>query len=345
MDPFGIRHRMPVVNEWVYLSTFEEAPLPAPSAGTVTRYIRENGRNGSAKEAPKYDAYRTSVNAVSRKVGARRPAGTFALVSKRLAIQFILDALNMSEKKEIVSSHDMFLNSSWHGTGNIRALPGYVLPEKLDEHLEDSTGLVFIRDIDTYTGVRHSLEGLYEVCQRRGALLMVDCSYTAGAFVIQAEGAFDLAVFEGNKWLLCPEGCSFAHVAKPHGVIRTKANRLMEDRYDPPPEMTMWGTRISCRILGTQNQLDIQDHILGLTNQLDGGLAEMDYELVSSRDPTKRSAMVYFKKAGVEAAKMQEMLLAEKVVSGILGECNVLSPHIFNTPEEIEKTLDILAGF
>ena len=82
------------------------------------------------------------------------------------------------------------------------------------EQVDDETTAVCITHVAPFTGRRHDLRALADVCHAHGALLMVDAAQTTGVVPIDvvAEG-IDMLVTTGMKWLLGLPGVGYLYVA------------------------------------------------------------------------------------------------------------------------------------
>lgn len=82
------------------------------------------------------------------------------------------------------------------------------------EQVDDETTAVCITHVAPFTGRRHDLRALADVCHGHGALLLVDAAQTTGVVPIDvvAEG-IDMLVTTGMKWLLGLPGVGYLYVA------------------------------------------------------------------------------------------------------------------------------------
>lgn len=336
-----IKRLMPVTNDWIYLSTFEEAALPVVSGRKMSQLIRLQVENGVSKPPPRRDVREQIAKRISNLLGSGRKAGVFPFWNKGQAISFLLSLTNLPSGADVISNHEVLLDKSF----NIIEVDTYLSPEILIGAITSNTKLVFIQDIDIKSGIRSPLGELAAICQRHGILFMVDCSYSVGVLeILPEELNIDLMVFDGSKWLLGPSNCVYAYVSDQHPKLRAKGTNLIESDLTNTTSVMEVGMYYSLRLLNQYSIQDIQNYVLLLTDQLAAGISELNYDLVSSRDSSNRSAMVYFTRADMEAVELRDRLLLEGITSGVMGDCNVLSPHIFITSQEIDRTLDILAN-
>ena len=79
-----------------------------------------------------------------------------------------------------------------------------------------------------------------------------------------------------------------------------------------------------------------------LTDQLYAGLKEKGYNVVSSRRPGERSGIVVFGHVDITSEALYEKLYEAEIVGAVRGGGLRLSPHFYNTEEEIDRILDVL---
>ena len=89
----------------------------------------------------------------------------------------------------------------------------------------------------------------------------------------------------------------------------------------------------------------IESRVLDLAARLGGGLAERGYELIEPwpRSRSESSGIVSFRKPGGTAQEVLRDLNAARVVARIHRDFVRLSPHFYNTDEEVDRVLEALA--
>jgi cysteine desulfurase/selenocysteine lyase len=84
---------------------------------------------------------------------------------------------------------------------------GRVDPAEITRHLKRNTKLVVVNHGSNVIGTIQPLEEIGRACRRRGVLLLVDASQTAGVVGINVEAmGIDVLAFTGHKSLLAPTG-------------------------------------------------------------------------------------------------------------------------------------------
>jgi cysteine desulfurase / selenocysteine lyase len=89
----------------------------------------------------------------------------------------------------------------------------------------------------------------------------------------------------------------------------------------------------------------IEGRVLDLSARLAAGLAAGGYELVEPwpRARAESSGIVSFRKPGAGAKEVLRDLSAAHVIARTHRDFVRLSPHFYNTEEEVDRVLDVLA--
>jgi selenocysteine lyase/cysteine desulfurase len=89
----------------------------------------------------------------------------------------------------------------------------------------------------------------------------------------------------------------------------------------------------------------VEERVLGLARRLADGLSDRGYQLVEPwpRKPQEDSGIVSFRRPGSGPQEVLRDLTAARVVGRTHADFVRLSPHFYNTPEEVDHVLDVLA--
>jgi selenocysteine lyase/cysteine desulfurase len=89
----------------------------------------------------------------------------------------------------------------------------------------------------------------------------------------------------------------------------------------------------------------IEERVLDLSQRLAEGLASCGCEIVEPwpRTRAESSGIVSFRKPGAKPQTVLRDLSAANVVARIHQDFVRLSPHFYNTDEEVDRVLDVLA--
>ena len=104
-----------------------------------------------------------------------------------------------------------------------------------------------------------------------------------------------------------------------------------------------YGLEQSLRLLNMSGLDSIRAYLDELTDFMCELLAAKNYDIVSSRDPTEKSAIVCLKhRYGLTANEIAKRLEEEKIVVSARGDRLRISPHFYNNREDIERLVDAL---
>ncbi len=227
------------------------------------------------------------------------------------------------------------------------------------------------------TGWRVDLAEISEMCRRRGVLLCLDAIQGVGALPIDLTATpVDFCAFGGHKWLLAPQGVGILHVNRRVRELLRPANigwlgvewrdYSAFDYEFPIAELAFRyeeGTRSLLGIAGLEHSLGllldagidaVQEHVLGLTGRLAHGLERMGYRVLTPLEPGERfgrpgrdvvpAGIVTFDHPQRSPRELFAALRAARVVGAVREGGVRLSPHLYNTSDEIDTVLEVLGS-
>jgi selenocysteine lyase/cysteine desulfurase len=252
----------------------------------------------------------------------------------------------------------------------LRILPnrgGGLDVDMLRAAVNDRTRAVSVSSVQFLSGYRADLQALGALCHERHIYFVVDAIQSLGVIPMDVRAYHvDCLASGGWKWLLGPLGQALLFCRRElipemrtilsgaEGVVNT-GNYL---QYDPRPvdsaDRFQVGAENAVGIVGlgeaVQMLLDlgvtrIELRLLELTQYLIEELQERGYALFSSLDPARRSGIVTFSAPDVDA--LYARLSAANVVVACRADASGkkyirVSPHAYNTTEDIDRLLDVL---
>ena len=233
--------------------------------------------------------------------------------------------------------------------------------DPLFERCDDDTRIVALSHVNYLTGYRNDLVEIGDFCASRGIVLFVDAMQSAGCLRIDLRKTpADMMAFQCGKWIPSPPGtgvlyCSEklrANLERNHfgwrGVRRAGLDDLHRHdllpyassrRFDggSPCYLSQIGMEAAVDLLLEAGPEKIQERILHLTGRLMGELRKRDLEIATPTEDDRRGGIVSFKaskgKSIVDALRKQGIIVCSR------GEMMRVSPHFYNTEEEIEALL------
>ncbi len=243
------------------------------------------------------------------------------------------------------------------------------LPEEVEGHLTPKTRVFCAGWVNSFTGGAIDLEGIGRVCREYGVLFVVNGSQVVGARPVDVQAApIDALVSCGFKWLCGPYGTGFAWI-RPDLLVSLEVNqlywlamqrgrsldqvrdyRLRDDlgsyKYDVFCPASFFNTLPwieSVEYLVGQGIGRIGGHAQELVSRLLEGLDRGQYEILSPESGPERSTLTFVTHRVRNRTEEIHRLLTEEGIDVSLREGNLrVSPHLYNTPEEVDALLDVL---
>lgn len=217
------------------------------------------------------------------------------------------------------------------------------------------------------TGYLADVRRFGEICREYGVFFVVDAIQALGQLPLDVKALqIDVLACGGHKWLCGPFGTGFAYVRdelierlEPHAVgwssMRASQDfgALLDYRYDfvddarrfevaTLPLQDFAALAASLELLLGVGVERIRAHVAALLEPLVAWLAERPaVEIVSDLRPEHRSGIFCFRPRDAQAAFAA---LRRADVHAVLREGAIrLSPHLYNTPADLERVLGVLA--
>jgi len=229
------------------------------------------------------------------------------------------------------------------------------------------TRLIAISHVAFATGYRADLRILGEACRERGVFLVVDAAQSAGAVDFQvADLGIDILAASGDKWLLAPFGTGFTYV-NPEVLERLGAAdvnwmnvegssnlneldgyplrfRAGARRFDIPETasfLNLSGFIASLDFLSRVGVANVAAHVGRLHDFLVRGLERTPLRVASDLALERRSGILALEAPSREATRCLYRRLRQRgIVVSLRDNLIRVSPHIYNTFEDIESLLD-----
>jgi len=247
----------------------------------------------------------------------------------------------------------------------VRNVKGELRLEDFEKAVDSRTVAIAVSHVEYTNGFRNNLKALADLAHEHGAYLVVDVCQSAGAMAIDVRrDDIDFLTTSCYKWLLGPPGAGFLYVRKDlverfkpvfvgwasvkQDVFETielwnnRELRLSETatRFETgePSVLSYVGAEAALKFLLRIGTAEIEKRVLGLTGHLIERLKEEGYRVQTPEVLENRSGIVNFV---VEDAAGKVKNLQEKgiVVSERMNGVRV-SPHFYNTEEELERLIE-----
>ena len=373
MDPLEARNLFPITEHYIYMNHAGVAPMSERARAAVLGVAERVAAHPLGEEF--FDVPLKLRESIGTLINA--PAESISLVrSTAHAISLLAGGLDWKEGDNVVGARGEYPANvyPWMALEDrgveMRFAPndgGRVEPESVLELVDGRTRVVALSQVEFWNGYRVDLETIGRECRKRGVILAVDAIQSAGVLQLDMETIpVDFLAAGSYKWLLGPLGIGFAYWhpdliarVRPFLVGVGSVKKRMEFfEYDLDFDATAQRFHESGVSLldaaAFQAAVDlflevgpavVEERVLTLSSMLADRLADAGCQLVEPwpRRKEESSGIVSFRKPGQSAQEVMRGLNASKVVCRTHADFVRLSPHFYNTEDEIERVVAFVA--
>lgn len=365
----------PASRKFTYLNAASVALMYEGAANAVIEWQQDLAQNGTMNfdEVAEEAVFDNLHNAAAKLFNAS-PKDIAVGSSATELISSLAWALAPGPGTNIVSTDIVFPSTIYpwarvarHTNCEIRLVKGqlgYVDPDDLIQHIDDNTAVVAISHVEFGTGQRYDLEKLAKVAHAVGASLVVDATQSAGMLPIDAKTSnVDVLIAAAYKWLCGPFGVAVMYVV-PHlykildpGLVGWRSHRDMWDHQAIRLELPETAQRFEfstmtygCAIGLTKSieyllQVGIEPiftYTRSLADLLRRGLEQRGIEIISPKNDQERTAILSVRFPNKDSAQVAQYLNSNQIMVSKRGEFVRFSPHLYNEPIDIQKTLELI---
>ena len=374
MNLEAIREEMPIVRQYNFLDHAAVGPLAGRAAAAMRRFIDEAENHAYARGGLWPESGR--VRQLAAKLLHSYPEEVTFVKNTSEGIGFVANGLQWSRGDNVVTTGVEFPANiypwlSLRGAGvRVKMVPedkGRIPLERIIDLIDGRTRVVTVSSVQYASGFRTDLAALGKACQERGVLFCVDAIQSLGVIPIDVRAMrIDFLSADGHKWLLSPEGAGiffcrhellgllqpsqvgWANVkdaldfGKYNLEYRDDARRFDSGSYNLAG---IWGLGASIEWLLSFGVDQVWDRVRMLTDRLAAGVKAKGYRVVSSREASEASGILAFVSDTHDHTRLVNHLRQEyrTVITTREGRLRV-SPHFYNTEEEIDQLIEHLPG-
>jgi cysteine desulfurase/selenocysteine lyase len=372
-----LRHRLfPVTQKRIFLAHAGVAPLPAP---TVEALKAEADRASYAQESTEFMAEIESIRRVGARLINANSDEVALLGPTSLGLNLVAHGIDWKQDDEVICYADDYPANvyPWQSLASkgVRVVPllperlGEITPELVLKALTPKTRLVALASCHFLSGFRLDYESIAEELSRRGVLFCLDAIQSLGATTIDVRH-IDFLAADSHKWMLGPLGAGIFYVKRKHfetlrpalvGAWNVRSPGFVAQpeiafeasarRYEPGAlnMLALHGMKASLELILGLGVKQIEARLLDLRafseeRLMASGFRVMGFANRRSQKSGITTIALENPDAGVAHAKrLRENRIdisMRQTRSGLT--CLRLSPHFYNTEDEIEEVIKIL---
>ncbi len=364
----------PIQAHSIYLNHAAISPLPRPVVRAIAEAVQESAEGGAAIYHRWMERIEHTRTLAARLINAG-DAGDIAFCKNTSeALSLVALGLDWAPGDNVVLPAGEFPSNRlpWLAL----AERGVDIRE-VDIRSADSAEAALVAETDSRTrvlttsavhandGFRMDLPVLGTACRKRGIIFCVDAIQQLGALATDVQQAhIDCLACGSHKWLLSPEGIGLLYLRpalRPQIALQEYGWWMFEEPYSfgrgdwQPPDtarrfeggspnnLGLAGLNAALQLLFDHDIVHIERQVLNHCEILAEGLAALPgIELVSALRPKRRSSVLAFRHDSMAADTIQQRLAKQHIQVAVRDDKVRLSPHFYNTEQEMERVLAAL---
>lgn len=369
-----LRALFPVTERAIYLNHAAISAPPIPTIKAIQSQLADVSENGSVNFRHWIAVKENARRMVAGMLGAR-PEQVAFMRNTSDGLSTVANGLAWVRGDNLVTFRGEFPSNIYPWLRVRDALgvevrmceerDGRIDIEELIGLIDDKTRIVAISQIQFASGFRADLERIGRAARAHDALLVVDVIQALGVVPIDVQAdLLDVAAAACHKWLLTPEGVGLLYLSdrareriqptlvgwtsvpnpEDYGNFEQEWNRgTLAWETGTAPVALMHGLEASLKLLQEVGIGRIQAHLETLTDHLCERLRNTSYEVISSRRGAEKSQIVCIRhRAGLNSMELYEHLKKRCIITAPRGGRLRISPHLYNTIEEMDKLVEAL---
>jgi len=370
------RASFPITRQWAFFDHAAVAPLSGPAREALLEYADDLAHHGDVHYGQWVERVEAVRSLSALLLNARAEDVAFVKNTSE-GIGLVAEGIRWNAGDNVVIAQEEYpanvypwLNLADRGV-EVRRVPSRgsrVLLDDLAQSIDSRTRIVSLSIVEFASGFRNDLDAIGGLCRERSCRFLVDAIQGLGVFPLDvARTPIDFLAADGHKWLLGPEGAGIFWVRpealadlRPLGigwnsVLNATDFSTIDFRLKPHAGRYESGSLnvAGVHALGASIALllqvgiaEVRDRVLMLTDYLCERLNQLGLTVFSSRLPDERSGIVSVCWEDRQALRaLLKHCRARGIVVNERGGRLRISPHFYNTTEELDRLIDALREF
>lgn len=374
MDLATFRRLMPVTQSWAYMDHAAVSPLPEPARAAMVEWADDVAANGVVNIS-RWVHRIEEVRQLCGRLLHADPLDVAFIKNTSEGIGIVAEGIPWQSGDNVVSVEGEYpanvypwMNLAARGV-TLRSVGlragGAVSLDDLATAIDSQTRIVTLSWVEFASGFRNDLAAVGQLCRERGVLFFVDAIQGLGALPLDVQQTpIDFLAADGHKWLLGPEGAGVLYIRREalnclrpinvgwNSVVGALDFSGIDFRLKPHAGRYESGTLNPGGIVALGASLElllavgidsVASHILALTDQLCERLSGTAWQVFGRAMLETRSGIVSLEAPfGLDLATALKWLRQRGVVVNVRAGRLRVSPHAYNTVEEIDRLVSLL---
>ncbi len=373
MDWQALRNEFPITRRWAFFDHAAVAPISGRAQQAVVAWAADMAENGDVHERRWLECVEDVRRAFGRLLHCD-PLDVAFVKNTSEGIGIVAEGFPWQPGDNMVTAAEEYpanvypwLNLADRGVEvrTVASRGNRILIDDLRAALDGRTRLVSLSFVEFGSGLRNDLDTIGALCRERGIALFVDAIQGLGVLPLDlGRTPIDFLAADGHKWLLGPEGAGVLYVRREwverlhavgvgwNSVVGWRDFSTIDFRLKPHAGRWESGTLNVGGIAALGASVDLllgigvpalAARVLELTDYLCDRAARAGLTVFSSRRVEDKSGIVSLIVPGDAREAVRRCRAAGVVVSHRAGRVRV-SPHAYNSADEIDRLIELLRG-
>jgi cysteine desulfurase / selenocysteine lyase len=374
MDWVTLRDEFPVTRRWMFFDHAAVAPLTARARKVMDEWSNDTAENGAIHEREWLQRVE-KVRELAANLIQADPLEIAFIKNTCEGIGFVAEGFPWKAGDNMVTAAEEYpaniypwMNLSDRGV-EVRRIPSRGNRLEVDDlraAMDARTRLVSLSTVEFSSGFRNDLTAIGSLCRERGIYFFADAIQSLGVIPLDVrQMPVDFLAADSHKWMLGPQGAGIFFIRRElvdllhavgigwNSVQGARDFSRIDFRLKPHAGRWESGTLNMAGIIGMGGSLEllaqigiakiwerIQEHTDYLCEQSERkGLG-----VFSSRWPEDKSGIVSLVVPGAEPRSVVRRCRDARVIINQRAGRVRVSPHCYNSREEIDHLLELLQG-
>jgi selenocysteine lyase/cysteine desulfurase len=373
VDWQALRSEFPVTRRWAFFDHAAVAPITARAQHALGEWAADMAENGDVNE-PRWVKRVEAVRGLFGQLLNADPLDIAFVKNTSEGIGIVAEGFPWRPGDNVVTAAEEYpaniypwLNLAPRGVEvrRIDSRGGRIEMDDLRAALDGQTRLVTLSHVEFASGFRNDLDAIGSLCRERGIYFFVDAIQGLGVLPLDVRRSpIDFLAADGHKWLLGPEGAGIFYLRRDlidllhpvgvgwNSVVGSRNFSTIDFRLKPHAgrwesgSLNVAGIHALGASLGLLLEIGlaaVSARVLELTDFLCERARQRGLSVSSSRSGEDKSGIVSLVVPGVEMRPLVRRCREAGVVINLRAGRLRVSPHCYNTSEEIDKLLELLA--
>ncbi len=371
MTDQDFRGQFPVTGRWAFLDHAAVAPLSLPAVTAIRDYADSLAENGIAAVKYWLDRIAAVRELAARLINSRDANDVYFIPNTTYGVGVIAEGFPWRAGDNVVLAREEYPSNQYPWMNlrprgvevrSVESRGSRLAIDDIRAAMDHRTRVLTVSSVEFASGYRNDLDALGALCRERDVFFFVDAIQSLGVSPLDVQRTpIDALAADGHKWLLGPEGAGIGYIRRewverihPIGVgansvvhpyafttidftLKPHAGRWEGGAYNVPGIAALGA---SLELLLNAGIPWIEERVTSLTDYLCDRASRRGWSIFSSRSTGEKSGIVSLVCPSLSASEVQTRCRAAGVIVNNRADRVRVSPHAYNTTDEIDRFLE-----